>query len=118
MTVPIQPTTRHAAALRSATEGAACCARRGLLRNPQPPSSSLLTLRVGIQRRTGANASKTSPITRSVSLLPLLNKQVQRLEARIKLLEDESRGGIDITKFYNKGSASLPPVAPPDDIVG
>jgi len=54
----------------------------------------------------------------SVSLLPLLNLQVQRLEARIKLLEDESRGGIDITKFYGKSSAALPPVAPPDDIVG
>jgi hypothetical protein len=54
----------------------------------------------------------------SISLLPLLNLQVQRLEARIKLLEDESRGGIDITKFYGKSSAPLPNVPPPDDLVG
>jgi hypothetical protein len=54
----------------------------------------------------------------SVSLLPLLNLQVQRLEARIKLLEDESRGGIDITKFYGRTSKPLPNVPPPDDIVG
>jgi hypothetical protein len=53
-----------------------------------------------------------------VSLLPLLNLQVQRLEARIKLLEDESRGGIDITKFYGKSSAPLPQVPPPDDLLG
>src|SRR3954453_12185583 len=51
----------------------------------------------------------------SSTLLPLLNLQVQRLEARIKLLEDESRGGIDITKFYSKTNAPLPNVPPPDD---
>jgi hypothetical protein len=53
----------------------------------------------------------------SVNLLPLLTQQVQRLEARIKLLEDEARGGIDITKFYGKPSAPLPNVPPPDDLL-
>ena len=46
----------------------------------------------------------------SVNLLPLLTQQVQRLEARIKLLEDEARGGIDITKFYSKATSPLPNV--------
>ena len=41
---------------------------------------------------------------------------VQRLEARVKLLEDESRGGIDITKFYSKTDRPLPNVPPPDDL--
>ena len=41
----------------------------------------------------------------------------QRLEARVKLLEDESRGGIDITKFYSKTDRPLPNVPPPDDVV-
>jgi len=54
----------------------------------------------------------------TISLLPLLNLQVQRLEARIKLLEDEARGGIDITKFYGRPSAPLPNVPPPDDLLG
>jgi hypothetical protein len=52
----------------------------------------------------------------SVTLLPLLNLTVQRLEARVKLLEDESRGGIDITKFYSKTDVPLPNVKPPDDL--
>jgi hypothetical protein len=52
----------------------------------------------------------------SLNLLPLLNLQVQRLEARIKLLEDESRGGIDITKFYGRSDKPLPNVPPPDDV--
>lgn len=48
----------------------------------------------------------------AVNLLPLLNLTVQRLEARVKLLEDEARGGIDITKFYSRNSGpplNLPP---------
>jgi hypothetical protein len=53
----------------------------------------------------------------SLNLLPLLNLQVQRLESRIKLLEDEARGGIDITKFYQRPGASLPSVPPPDDLL-
>ena len=52
----------------------------------------------------------------SVNLLPLLKLQVQRLEARVKLLEDEARGGIDITKFYGPTQAPLPNVQPPDDL--
>ena len=51
----------------------------------------------------------------SINLLPLLMQQVQRLEARVKLLEEEGRGGIDITKFYGKAGAPLPNVQPPDD---
>jgi hypothetical protein len=54
----------------------------------------------------------------SLNLLPLLNLQVQRMEARIKLLEDEARGGIDITKFYNKLGAPPPGEFPPDDLLG
>src|SRR5262245_39973486 len=52
----------------------------------------------------------------SLNLLPILNLQVQRLEARVKLLEDEARGGIDLTKFYSKSGGSLPNVPPPDDL--
>jgi hypothetical protein len=52
----------------------------------------------------------------SLNLLPLLNLQVQRLEARIKLLEDEARGGIDITKFYGKTDKPLTNIPPPDDL--
>jgi len=54
----------------------------------------------------------------SVNLVPLLVSTVQRLEARVKLLEDEGRGGIDLRKFYNKGDSPLPNVPPPDDLVG
>jgi hypothetical protein len=52
----------------------------------------------------------------SLNLLPILNLQVQRLEARMKLLEEEGRGGIDITKFYSKSGGTLPNVPPPDDL--
>lgn len=33
--------------------------------------------------------------------LPQMQRRIERLEARIKLLEEENRQGIDITKFYS-----------------
>jgi hypothetical protein len=37
--------------------------------------------------------------------IPLMMRRMERLEQRLKLLEEEQKGGIDITKFYNPGSA-------------
>jgi hypothetical protein len=34
------------------------------------------------------------------ALLPQLARRLEQLEARLKLVEEEQRGGIDITKFY------------------
>lgn len=36
----------------------------------------------------------------SQQLVPLLLRRVDKLEARLKLVEDEQRGGIDITQYY------------------
>jgi hypothetical protein len=36
----------------------------------------------------------------SGSLIPLLLVRLERMEARLKLLEEEQRGGIDLSKFY------------------
>lgn len=46
----------------------------------------------------------------SPQLIPLLARRVDRLEARVKLLEEEAKGGIDITKFY-----AIPEAAPPGE---
>jgi hypothetical protein len=45
-------------------------------------------------------------------LIPALLRRVERLESRIKLLEEERRGGIDITKFYEKNKDRIPKVDP------
>jgi hypothetical protein len=34
------------------------------------------------------------------NLLPLLQNKIDRLETRLKLLEEDAKGGFDITKFY------------------
>ena len=36
-------------------------------------------------------------------MIPQLARRIERLESRIKLLEEEQKGGIDITKFYGGG---------------
>jgi len=35
-------------------------------------------------------------------MLPQLMRRVNRLESRLKMLEDEQRGGIDLEQFYGK----------------
>ncbi|NLY01010.1 MAG: hypothetical protein GXY83_33385 [Rhodopirellula sp.] len=38
----------------------------------------------------------------SMQVLPTLQRRVERLETRIKLLEEELRGGINLQRFYKK----------------
>ena len=45
---------------------------------------------------------RPTPPDPAKELLPLLMRRVERLETRIKLLEEENREGLDITKFYDK----------------
>ncbi len=45
-------------------------------------------------------APRIKKIDETADLLPRLLRRQEQLEARIRLLEDENRGGIDITKFY------------------
>jgi hypothetical protein len=50
----------------------------------------------------------------SPQLIPLLARRVERLEARLKLVEEEVKGGIDITRFYTP-PGDAPRVAPSTD---
>ena len=36
----------------------------------------------------------------SPQMIPLLLRRVERLESRLKLVEEELKGGIDLTRFY------------------
>lgn len=73
-----------------------------------------LFLFAAMQRHLGyPTVPRQEPIDTLPSLIPQMQRRLERLEARIKLLEDEQRGGIDITKFYG-GRAP----APPDDLLG
>jgi hypothetical protein len=42
------------------------------------------------------------------SLIPQLQRRIENLESRLKLIEEEQRGGIDITKFYSSGKIPKP----------
>jgi len=43
-------------------------------------------------------------------IIPQMARRIERLESRIKLLEEEQRSGVDLTKFYeaNKNKIKLP----------
>ena len=45
-------------------------------------------------------APRIKKIDDTADLVPRLLRRLEQLEARIRLMEEENRGGIDITKFY------------------
>lgn len=51
---------------------------------------------------------RPEPVSTEESLLPQLARRMEQLEKRIQLLEEEQRGGFDLTKFYEKPKG-LPP---------
>jgi len=68
-----------------------------------------LFLFAAMQRHLGyPSVPKREVLDNSLELIPQMQRRIERLEARIKFLEEEQRQGIDITKFYGKGK--LPPV--------
>jgi hypothetical protein len=42
-------------------------------------------------------------------LIPTLQRKIERLESRMKLLEEELRGGINLSRFYAR---ETPPKTP------
>ena len=68
-----------------------------------------LFLFAAMQRHLGYPAvPKREVRDNSLEMIPQLQRRVERLEMRIKFMEDEQRQGIDITKFYNAPNKKLP----------
>ena len=60
-----------------------------------------LLLFAALQRQLDYPAvPRPKPADESVDLIPQLMRRMERLEARIRLFEEEQKGGIDITRFY------------------
>ncbi len=60
-----------------------------------------ILLLLALQRHLGYPAvPRPKPVAETSDLVPQLSRRLERLEARLKLLEEEQKGGIDITKFY------------------
>lgn len=75
-----------------------------------------LYLFASLQRHLGyPTVARRKPIDETISLVPQLMRRLEQLEMRLKLLEEDQRGGFDLRKFYEKGGANHPPL-PPDDI--
>jgi hypothetical protein len=60
-----------------------------------------LLLFAALQRHLSYPAVPRPPkVDEMASTLPLAIRRIEKLEARVKLLEEEQKGGIDLTKFY------------------
>ena len=43
-----------------------------------------------------------SPVDQTSEVLTVLQRRIERMETRMKLLEDEQRGGIDLSRFFER----------------
>ncbi len=69
-----------------------------------------------LQRHLGYPAvPKRKKYDDSQQQMGLLVRKLERIEARLKILDEEQRGGIDLQKFYKANAARAPQA--PDDIV-
>lgn len=60
-----------------------------------------LFLFAAMQRHLGyPSVPRPKPVDENKDAIPQLMRRMERLESRIKLMEEERRAGIDITKFY------------------
>jgi hypothetical protein len=60
-----------------------------------------LLLFAALQRHLGYPAvPRLKPVDETVELIPQLLRRMERLETRLKLLEEEQKEGIDIARFY------------------
>ena len=67
-----------------------------------------LLLFAALHRQLGyPQVPRTQQANPEERLLPVLARRIEQLESRLKLLEEEQRGGINLERFY--GPDSLPP---------
>ena len=66
-----------------------------------------LLLFAALHRQLGYPAiPRLEPIDQTTQILPSLVRRIERLESRLKLLEEEQKGGIDLSKFYGQSGKS------------
>jgi hypothetical protein len=71
-----------------------------------------LLMLAALQRQLGyPTVPRPQPATDSLDQIPQLSRRIERLEQRLKLMEEESRGGIDIAKFFVSGREPAGPEA-------
>jgi len=66
-----------------------------------------LFLFAAMQRHLGyPTVPRPKPADENKDVIPQMLRRMERLESRIKLMEEERRAGIDITKFYAERDGS------------
>ena len=51
---------------------------------------------------------RIKPADREKAILPQLARRLEQLEMRLKIIEEEQRGGLDLTKFYERPAGGKP----------
>jgi hypothetical protein len=67
-----------------------------------------LYLFAAMQRHLGyPPVPKREIVDQTLELIPQMQRRLERLEARMKFMEEEQRQGIDITKFFGRGGPPM-----------
>ncbi|MCE9606060.1 MAG: hypothetical protein K8U03_14280 [Planctomycetia bacterium] len=70
-----------------------------------------LLLFAALQRHLNyPSVARAQRIDEQKHLIPLMQRRLERVEARLKLVEEEQRGGIDLNRFMGPDAKSPPPI--------
>lgn len=62
-----------------------------------------------LQRQLGyPKVPRSKPVDQEKALLPQFARRLEQIETRLKILEEEQRGGLDLTKFYERPASGEP----------
>ena len=87
-----------------------CCSAKRMARSHWRTVIKIRCLFAALERHLNyPTVPRPKPVDETKQILPNLLRRVDRLEARLKLLEEEGRGGIDLTKFYGPGKEPFQP---------
>jgi hypothetical protein len=72
-----------------------------------------LYLFASLHRQLGyPEVPRPEPAAAEKALLPQLARRLEQMEMRLKLVEEEQRGGIDLTQFYARQGENRPAKGP------
>ena len=73
-----------------------------ILQLPKALIALVVLVFLQVSAPTNPQRPDAKPADKEKTLLPQLARRLEQLETRLKIIEEEQRGGLDLTQFYER----------------